>query len=301
MDKVPRIPKKKPAASAPKATLRPEDAGELDQTATGQLELFFADIYDAAIKGDIDSMESPIFALSTKIDTEKWVYQNGDFRLEVTPSGDGRPTIFDKDLLMYCISQVVEGVNRGKAISRRVSFTAHQFLKATGRGTAGKDYDTMFEAMKRLRGVTLSMEGGKSKKKRRAKVDGLIDSAVVNESADERMTSVEITLSEWIYEAVEHKHVLTYHPDYYQLRKPNARRLYELCRKFCGTQPIWEIGLQKLYNRFGTRMTFQRWRRSMREDLLPSLKLPEYTVEIDEDREMLVVYYVPKAKPIAVA
>jgi plasmid replication initiation protein len=265
------------------------------ETDIGQLELFVADIFDVAVKGDIESMESPMFALSTKPDTAKWIYQNGDTRLEVSPSTHGRPTIFDKDLLMYCISQVVEGGNRGKQISRRVQFTAHQFLKATGRGTAGKDYTAMFEAMKRLRGVTLSFEGHQGKA-RRAEVKGLIDSAEVVESTTTRMASVEITLSEWVYEAIESKHVLTYHPDYYKLRKPNERRLYEICRKFCGSQPIWEIGAEKLHSRFGTRSSFNEWMRAMKK-LVPLQTIPEYIIEIDDERSMFIVEYVPKVKP----
>lgn len=260
----------------------------------GQLELFVADIFDVAVKGDMETMEHPLFSLSTRPDTEKWLYQYNDTRLEVTPSVDGRPTIFDKDLLMFCVSQVVEGENRGRPISRRVRFTAHQFLKATGRGTAGKDYEAMLMAMKRLRGVTFTFEGS-SGKKRRGEVRGLIDDGKVVETGS-RMASVEITLSEWVYEAIESKNVLTYHPDYYRLRKPNERRLYEICRKFCGTQPIWEIGIEKLYMRFGTRAPKHEWLRTMRK-LIPLQTIPEYLLTIDEDREVFIVEHMPRSKP----
>lgn len=261
-----------------------------------QLELFVADIFDVAVKGDIQSMESPIFALSTKTDLQKWIYKYGDFRLEVTPSVDGRPTIFDKDLLMFCISQVVEGGNRGRQVSRRVSFTGHQFLLATGRGTSGKDYEAMLAAIKRLRGVTITFDGETAKKNKLGKVQGLIDSAEIEASSINHSTNIEITLSEWIYEAIENKKVLTYHPNYFRLRKPNERRLYELCRKFCGTQPIWTIGLEKLYARFGTRSSYKEWKR-MLKNVMSLQSLPEYTTELDDSRDILVVSYTPKRKP----
>lgn len=40
-----------------------------------------------------------------------------------------------------------------------------------------------------------------------------------------------ITLSDWLYNAVEGFEVLTLHRDYFRLRKPMERRIYELARK----------------------------------------------------------------------
>ena len=60
------------------------------------------------------------------------------------------------------------------------------------------------------------------------------------------MEAVEVTLSEWLYNAVLGKEVLTISRDYFRLRKPIERRLYELARKHCGNQEKWTVGLKIL-------------------------------------------------------
>ena len=65
----------------------------------------------------------------------------------------------------------------------------------------------------------------------------MIDKAeVVRETRDGKMQEIEITLSDWVYDAIENNNVLTLSRQYFQLRKPIERRLYELARKHCGKQ-----------------------------------------------------------------
>ena len=70
-----------------------------------QPDFFVCDIFDAAPKGDIASMEHPIFSVATKPDLKSRRYQNGALWLEVKPSGEGLATVHDRDILIYCISQ----------------------------------------------------------------------------------------------------------------------------------------------------------------------------------------------------
>jgi plasmid replication initiation protein len=60
------------------------------------------------------------------------------------------------------------------------------------------------------------------------------------------MIAVEVTLSKWLFNAVQAHEVLTIHRNYFRLRKPLERRLYELARKHCGNQASWIIGLELL-------------------------------------------------------
>lgn len=60
------------------------------------------------------------------------------------------------------------------------------------------------------------------------------------------MQDVEITLSDWVFNAIKAKEVLTLHRDYFRLRKPLERRLYELARKHCGQKDEWKISLDLL-------------------------------------------------------
>ncbi len=114
------------------------------------------------------------------------------------------------------------------------------------------------------------------------------------------MTSIEVTISERLYHAISDRRLLTYSREYFQLTSPNERRMYEICRKHCGRQPIWEIGLEKLYNKFGTRGELREFRRTIKK-MATSQPLPEYAV-IHEPRdgsgtpEKLVVQYDPTGK-----
>ena len=65
------------------------------------------------------------------------------------------------------------------------------------------------------------------------------------------MIQVTVTLSDWMYRSVVSKSVLTLHRDYFRLRKPLERRVYEIARKHCGRQAEWRIGLETLLKKIG--------------------------------------------------
>ena len=66
------------------------------------------------------------------------------------------------------------------------------------------------------------------------------------------MVAVEVTLNEWLYNAIVAREVLTRNRDYFRLDGGLERRLYELARKHCGNQAKWLIGLELLHKkRFG--------------------------------------------------
>jgi plasmid replication initiation protein len=66
------------------------------------------------------------------------------------------------------------------------------------------------------------------------------------ERKDGRMQEIEVEPSDWVFEAINNYEVLTLDCDYFRLRKPIERRLYEIARKHCGAQKSWKIGLAKL-------------------------------------------------------
>ena len=77
-------------------------------------DFFLADLLDYAMKDDGVSMEAPIFTLSTKPDLSIWHWKSKDGArsMEVYPSVKGRATQFDKDVLIYVVSQMTEALNR---------------------------------------------------------------------------------------------------------------------------------------------------------------------------------------------
>ena len=251
-----------------------------------EADFFVCDVFDAGLKGDRASMEHPIFSLSKKPDMKPRRYQNGDTWAEVEPSSKGLATVFDRDVLIYCISQLVAAVNGGRPISKTLRLRAHDLLIATNRDTSGRGYLQLKETFERLRGTQIKtniVTGGKEE----WDVFGLIDRAkIVRESRDGRMQEVEIQLSDWVFQAVEAQEVLTLDRRYFQLAKPLERRLYELARKHVGQQPSFKIGLDKLRNKCGSQSTLKEFRRllqSIIDDDTQHNHMPGYSFVLDGD------------------
>ena len=97
-------------------------------------DFFLCDILDAIPKADMATMEHPVFSLSTRPDRRILTYAHNGVEITVTPSVRGLATIHDKDILIYCISQVMAAVNSGRAVSRNLMLRAHDLLVATNRG-----------------------------------------------------------------------------------------------------------------------------------------------------------------------
>ncbi len=70
-----------------------------------QGDFFVCDIFDAAPKGDMASMEHPVFSISTKPDRNIRRYENGAVFVEVIPSvKGGLATVNDRDILIFFAS-----------------------------------------------------------------------------------------------------------------------------------------------------------------------------------------------------
>lgn len=238
-------------------------------------DFFICDIFDAAPKDDMGSMEHPMFSLSTRPDRRILSYEHNGTRIEVTPSVKGLATIHDKDILIYCISQLMAAVNAGRQISRTVQLRAHDLLVATNRETSGDSYKRLRESFERLAGtrITTNFETGGQEV---TSGFGLIESwQIIRKSRGGRMVSVAVTLSDWLYRAVLSKSVLTLSRDYFRLRKPLERRIYELARKHCGRQPAWRVSVETLLKKSGSASPRRVFRKMVR-DMIEADQLPDY-------------------------
>jgi|TARA_B110000908_G_scaffold163301_1_gene209734 plasmid replication initiation protein len=248
--------------------------------------MFVCDIVDAAPKADMGSMEHPVFSLSTKPDMKPREYRNGDTFIKVSPSAKGLATVHDRDVLIYCISQCMAAINEGRKVNRTLKFTAHDMLVATNRQTSGRGYELLKDTLRRLQGTQIETnikQGGTEK----FSVFGLIDKAeVIRETRDGKMQDIEITLSDWVYDAIENNNVLTLSQQYFQLRKPIERRLYELARKHCGKQSKWTAYLSTLANKTGSTSSAKEFKRMITKvvkDNAEQQYLPEYTFTLEGD------------------
>lgn len=253
-----------------------------------QHDLFICDVGDAVFKDVMQHMVHPFYALSKKPETSVKRYVNGDNWLEVTPSIKGLATIYDKDILIYCISQLMAKLRHGEPVPPRVRINARELLIFTNRGTSGREYGSLMDALDRLEGTRIRTNIVTGDEEQ---IDGfgLIDTASVRRKhgLDGRLLWCEVELSEWVFNAIRNEEVLTLHRDYFRLRKPLERRVYELARKHCGHQDQWRITLKKLLLKSGSQSPEKRFRQMIKA-LAQHDHLPDYHVAYEETADMVV-------------
>lgn len=254
-----------------------------------QGDLFIADIFDAAVKDDQATMEHPVFALRAG-DRRMREYSRNGVTIQVKPGYSGLATIHDKDLWIYCISQLVAAKNEGREIGRSVRFTMHDFLKTTNRRTDGDAYKRASAMLDRLAGTRLETNIVTADRREREGF-GLVDAwHVVERSPDnERMVAVEVDLPRWLFRAIDSMQVLTLSHEYFRLRKALDRRIYELARKHCGGQGRWRVGIETLHKKSGSRSTLRLFRQDVKK-LAASRALPGYQMAYSADKDAITFY-----------
>ncbi len=243
-------------------------------------DFFVCDIFDALPKDDMASMEHPLFSLATRPDLRVLAYAHNGVEITVTPSVRGLATLFDKDILIYCTSQLMAALNAGRPASRQVSLRAHDLLVATNRETSGDSYRRLRGAFERLAGTRITTNiatGGLEATTGFGLIDGW---QILRRTKGGRMVQVTVTLSDWLYRAVLSKSVLTLSRDYFRLRKPVERRVYELARKHCGRQAEWRVSVATLHLKSGSASPLRVFRQMLRE-MIATDHLPDYALAED--------------------
>ncbi|MGO9171324.1 MAG: replication initiator protein A [Rhodomicrobium sp.] len=267
-------------------------------------DFFVLDVFDVTPRSDMGSMEHPVFSLSTKPDTRSLCYEHDGTKIEIIPGVRGLPTVFDKDILIYVTSKLTHLKNAGNLIGPRVRLTAHDLLVATNKPTNNLGYERLEASLERLAGTVIktTIETGDE-----ATVSGfaLISSFEYNRKGSmhaDRLRYLEITLSDWLFRAIDSEEVLTIDRDYFRLRSPLDRRLYELARKHCGSKERWRIGIDKLQKKCGSKQERKHFVKHLRETIKGD-HLPEYRLELEDD--FVMVYRraaeAQQARPAAVA
>jgi plasmid replication initiation protein len=262
--------------------------GQLKPLKYPQGDLFVCDVTDVILKDDMASMEHPFYSLSKKPDREVRRYEHNGKWIEFRPSIKGLPTIYDKDLIIYAISHLVAGVEDGEEIPKTVEIDPYSFFLFTQRGTGGRDYKALCDSLDRIDGTryrTNVLFNG-------TKTDvwmGIIDQAALEtDEKTNRPRKLRITLSDMIIKALkQRKNVLTLHRDYFRLRKPIQRRVYELARKHCGNQAEWRPYVKTLKVKSGSQASLREFRRAIKE-LVEEQALPDYAIAFDEENDQVI-------------
>mgnify|MGYP003602279974 FL=1 len=254
-------------------------------------DFFIADAADLPyFRDDMASMENPLFALKPgDVRVIEYVSNSKGEVLKTTirPAVDiGRATIFDKDIWIFAISKLMQAKFEGKEINNAVEFSAEEFFQVTNRGRGGNQFVMFKEALNRLQGTNIETEietGGQKS----ASGFGLLDGWEVTEESNKKLPlRVIVELPNWLYRSVVSDEVLPISKEYFRLKKPIDRRIYEIARKYCGRQESWKIGLESLHQKTGATMVITRFRFAI-NSLVQANVLPDYIIEYDRKSDMV--------------
>jgi len=254
---------------------------------------FILDVTEASPKDDMASMEHPIFSLSSRPDMRELEYEHAGQRLRVVPSGKGLATILDKDILLYCISKLVHDLNRGIDVGPTVELTAHEVMVGTNWRTTAASYQRFEDALVRLRGTTIVTDI-RTGAEVQTRGFGLIEAFEIDRrdeggalSPFGRMTKVRVTVSDWTLRAIKGMEVLSISGDYFRLRRPLERRIYEIARKHVGEQERpFVIRVETLQKKVGSNSPLKKFRYFLRE-IIADGHVPDYDLAFDGERVIM--------------
>ena len=264
---------------------------------TQQGDLFACEIANWPVKDDLASMEIPLFSLAKQKDTATREYRRGSKVVRIIPSSVGAATVFDKDLLLYVASHIVEALNQGRPISKTVKIESIDFLLGTERGDGRKSFENIVGMLRRLRGTTIETNIPTGKQVQTEGFSFIDSYKILSETTrtetvknlttgnDEtrtvsRVFSFVVTVSDWLYNSLQNYEVLTLNRAYFRLTKPIERRLYEIARKHCGDQAMWKENIDGLAEKIGTGRERFKVRDELRK-VIEADQLPDYRIALD--------------------
>lgn len=250
-------------------------------------DLFVVDGLDVVAKDDLASMEHAFYSLSKRPVMALESYHYRGKTIEYQASQAGFPTVYDQDLVIYTISCVIAALDQDNEPPRYVTFSPYGFLIFSGRSTGGRAYDALCDSVDRLAGArfrTNIVINGEVKDTWRQIIG---DVELVTDAKSRKPRQIKIQLSDMLIETIRTRSVLTISRDYFGIKRPVERRIYQLVRKHMGRQCTWSPYLDTLYGKSGSRGTQREFRRSVKE-LVERDNLPDYHTHYDEDNDQVM-------------
>jgi hypothetical protein len=168
-------------------------------------------------------------------------------------------------------------INAGREVSRTLQLTAHDLLTATRATPRGDGYRRLRDAFERLAGTRITTNittGGVEVTHGFGLIESWRSCAAPARGAWSGLgDAVGMALR-----AALSKSVLSLNRDYFRMRKPLERRIYELARKHCGRQDQWRVSVEVLHRKSGSASPRRVFRAMLRE-MIAADPLPDYHLE----------------------
>lgn len=249
---------------------------------------------DSPLYGDIQGertvAEFPFFALTKRAQMEPMTFESDTARIEINPSKTGVATIYDKEILLYIASLMVERLENGETVDRYLSFTANDLFRMTGTNASARSYTSLKASLNRLQGTQIITnietggEGSDSAFSWLLKAD-IKYTKLPN--GERRVKHIEVMLCDWLHRAIlSDRRIAAYHDDFFKLG-PIERRLYELAKFNCLDGSRFEADAVDLADRVGCSLeprSIENFKRTLRE-VAKEQSLPEYTLSLTDTKE----------------
>lgn len=230
------------------------------------------------------ALEYPLFSL--KLDKKTLEYKftsRSGITITIRNTNLGRATIQDADLWLYCITKMMQLIYEEKTLTRRIVFTGYDYLKNTGRKTAGSDYQQIIESLQRLSSTRLETNKTIESWEVGAGL-GLLDSyGYVKDKKTGKIVRVEVVLPEWLYTEIASKRIAIINPKYLEL-KPFEKRLYQLAKIHCYGSQNTEFALDYFAKKVGSSNNLRDFRFKINK-LCESQPLPDFLIHYDRTED----------------
>jgi plasmid replication initiation protein len=234
---------------------------------------------DSPLTGMVRSGECllafPLFDLSKSGSKKRIAYSHNSVWFEVLAvEGQGVATLYDRDLLLYAGTLLIEKLERGENSGNAVVFSARDFYRIAGRVDGGRSaggsaYDRLEKAVERLKGSLIKTNAEVSGRGSKVMFNWLESGSgftyELDSSGERRLKHIRVVLNPWICEALRsNRRLLAVHKRYFEL-KPVSRRLYDLARVHCGdaetSWSTWRTSIGQLLTETGADMTLSQLKR----------------------------------------
>lgn len=246
-------------------------------------DFFISDLVDYAPKDSAEMMERPFFSISKRKRNKPIHYESPDGKLYIKVTANpihGMATIWDADILIWCISQIMAQKDAGKNEIRPViQTTPYELLRGIARSTGGHDYAELMKAIRRLRTTEVETNIRAGKRKYTAfHYLGDIEGEGEGQDDPEQLKSLTLRVPDWLLDGIMVGNVLTLDREYFLLTGGIERAIYRVARKHAGSQPKgWTCKMETLHLKTGSESPLKKFAFRIRE-MCRSDELPRYAM-----------------------
>jgi plasmid replication initiation protein len=248
-------------------------------------DFFIQDLIDYAPKDSPEMMERPFFSISKRKRNKAIEYKSpdGSMWIKVTAHPEhGMATIWDADIIIWCISKIVAAREKGdNDFGPTIYTTPYELLTGIARGTGGKDYADLMNAIRRLRNTDIetNIRAGRRRYVAFHYLEQLEGEGSEPDAASELKT-IALTLPKWIFDGIMNANVLTLDREYFLLKGGLERAVYRIARKHAGMQEQgWLVKVETLHAKTGSEGPLKKFAFRMRA-MAAANNLPGYTMQM---------------------